>query len=249
MWLEPFHKGNCIGMLNSVFPPRLANSEAPSVPIAEMTPEQVTEYHQHFFKAICTIEREGKGAVESLLTKGARPGDETSWSMVHDLLEKYLNIATETINDCAEVKGREYLEAEAEARNKTHKRNVDSGVSFTSVRESVATTDSRAPTPLDKSRSPTPDTKPAKSTLGRISHQLRKMRSRPEIKETSKVKMVSKKKSLTALVSGRSASSSSAESYFDVDEFKRKRMIWEANERKKAALEAAQNGEETPNLI
>ncbi|OKL60763.1 hypothetical protein UA08_04274 [Talaromyces atroroseus] len=251
MWLEPFHKGNCMAMLNTLFPPAIHNAKAPSAASADLTLEEVAQQRQGFFDCIGIIERQGKVAIESLLTTGARAGEETAWPMVHEFLEKYLDLATETIHDCAQVKGREYLEAEV--RGKTHKRNADSGVSFTSVHESLSTTttttESRAGTPLDKSRSPTPDTKQGKSTLEKISKQLRKIRSRPDIKEPGKPKTVSKKKSLTALVSGRSASSSSAETNFDVDEFKRKRMIWEANERKKAALQGAQNGRETPKQV
>lgn len=249
MWLEPFNKGNCIAMLNTLFPPEMKNSKAPPVPNGELQPEELARQRQGFFDYIGIIERDGKGGLENVLKSGARPGEETAWPLVHEYLEKYLDLATGIIHDCAEMKSRDYLDAEL--RSKTHKRNADSGVSFTSAaNESVASTDSnsRVTTPQDKSRSPTPDTKTGKSTLERISHTLRRMRSRPDIKETGKSKTLSKKKSLTALVSGRSASSSSSESYFDVDEMRRKKMIWEANEHKKA-LQAAGNGKEPPKQV
>lgn len=223
-----------MGMLNTLFPPAIANANAAS---EDFKSEEFARQRQGFFDYIGVIERDGKAALENLLRSGARPGEETAWPLVHEFMEKYLDIVIETIHDCTEVKSRDYLEAEI--RSKTHKRNADSGVSFTSVNESIST-DSRAGTPPDESRSPTPDTKQGKSTLEKISKQLRKMRSRPDIKEITKTKPLSKKKSLSALVSGRSASSSSAETSFDVDEFKRKRMIWEANERKKS-LQPADN--------
>ena len=176
-------------------------------------------------------------ALEGILKSGARLGEETAWPVVREYLEKYLDLANDTIHECTRV-DRDHLEAEY--RSKTHRRNADSGVSFASaMNESFSSANTRAATPSEKSISPTPDSKQNKSTLERISYQLRKIRSRPDIKEIVKTKQpLSKKKSLSALVSGRSASSSSNESNFDVDEMKRQKMIWEAKERKKAQAEA-----------
>lgn len=256
MWQEPLNKGNCIAMLNTLFPPTISNSKPSNSSNGELEPDQLARQREWFFEYIKKIERTGKVGLEYVLKSGARPGDETAWPMVHESLKKYLDLAAEMIHDCEDVKGRAEIKGrdclETELRNsKTHKRNADSGVSFTSSLNdsSVSSSnDSRAATPLDKSRSPTPESKHGKSTLERISHQLRKMRSRPDIssggggnKEPGKVKTLTKKKSFTALVSGRSASSSSVHAYFDVDEMNRKKMIWEANERKKAAaLQAAE---------
>ncbi|KAH8692956.1 hypothetical protein BGW36DRAFT_385593 [Talaromyces proteolyticus] len=230
IWLEPFNKANCLAMLNTLFPPVTPLTAASTVPNGELKTEELSVQRSGFFNYIKTVERSGKIAIENVLKSGARPGEETAWPLVHEFLEKYLDLAHEMIYDCGAIEGRDDLEAEV--RGKTHKRNADSGVSFGSVNESL-TTDSRATTPSDKSRSSTPDSRHPKSTLEKINNQLRKMRSRSDNKEPGKPKSLSKKKSFTALVSGRSASSSSGESAFDVDEFKRKRMIWEANERKK----------------
>lgn len=238
-----------MSMLNTLFAFQVDDSKVPKPEWDYEDKIETARQRQYFFEYIRNLERNGKVALESLLKSGARPGDETAWPMVRGFLDKYLNLANDTIQECTRV-DRDYIEAEF--RSKTHKRNADSGVSFTSANESFSSADSRAATPSEKSRSPTPDSKPSKSTLERISHQLRKIRSRPDIKETAKTKpALSKKKSLTALVGGRSASSSSSETNFDVDEMKRQKMIWEAKERKKAlqaqaeAARATKDGKQT----
>jgi hypothetical protein len=241
-------------MLNTLFNFQVHDPKAPKPAFDYEDKVETARQRQFFFEYIRNLERNGKVALESLLKSGARPGDETAWPLVHGFLEKYLNLADDTIHECTRVRDRDYLEAEL--RSKTHKRSADSGVSFTSaMNESFSSANSRAATPSEKSRSPTPDSKSSKSRLERISHQLRKIRSRPDIKETAKTKpTLSKKKSLTALVSGRSASSSSSETHFDVDEMKRQKMIWEAKERKKAlqaqaeAARANEDGRETPQV-
>lgn len=222
-----------MSMLNTLFAYQVDDSKVPKPEWDYEDKVETARQRSYFFEYIRNLERNGKVALESLLRSGARPGDETAWPMVRGFLEKYLNLANDTIHECTRV-DRDYIEAEF--RSKTHKRSADSGVSFTSaMNESFSSANSRAATPSEKSRSPTPDSKPGKSTLERISHQLRKIRSRPDIKETAKTKpTLSKKKSLSALVSGRSASSSSSETNFDVDEMRRQKMIWEAKERKKA---------------
>jgi hypothetical protein len=218
-------------MLNTLFPPVTPLTATSNVPNGELNPEDLSRQRQGFFNYIKSVERYGKAAIENVLKSGARPGEETAWPLVHEFLQRYLDVAHDTIYECSAIENRDCLEAEV--RSKTHKRSADSGVSFASVDDSLSTA-SRAVTPSDKSRSPTPDSKNSKSTLEKINHQLRKIRSRPDGKDIGKPKSLSKKKSFTALIGGRSASSSSDETPFDVDEFKRQRMIWEANERKRA---------------
>jgi hypothetical protein len=234
IWLEPFNKANCLAMLNTLFPP-VTPFTATKVPNGELNPEDLSRQRQCFFNYIKSVERHGKAAIENVLKSGARPGEETAWPLVHEFLQRYLDVAHDTIYDCSSIENRDYLEAEV--RSKTHKRSADSGVSFASVDASIST-GSRAVTPSDKSsddksRSPTPESKHSKSTLEKINNQLRKIRSRPDGKDLGRPKL-SKKKSFTSIIGGRSASSSSDETPFDVDEFKRQRMIWEANERKRA---------------
>lgn len=219
-------------MLNTLFPPAPPSAATVKVPSGDLDPKDLSSQRQGFFKYILDVERHGKAVIENVLKAGARPGEETAWPLVHEFLQRYLDVAHDTIYDCSSIENRDYLEADV--RSKSHKRSADSGVSFASVDDSVSA-GSRAVSRAgsDKSRSPTPDSKTSsKSTLTKINNQLRKMRSRPETRET-KPKSLSKKKSFTALIGGRSASSSSDEA-FDVDEFKRQRMIWEANERKRA---------------
>ncbi|EED20196.1 conserved hypothetical protein [Talaromyces stipitatus ATCC 10500] len=250
LWLEPFDKIACMSMLNTLFNFQAQDSKAPKPEFDYDDKVETARQRQLFFENIRTLEKHGKVALENLLKSGARPGDETAWPLVHGFLKKFLNLADDTIHECTRVKDRDYLEAEL--RSKTHRRNADSGVSFTSsMNESFSSANSRAVTPSEKSRSPTPDSRPGKSTLERISNQLRKIRSRPDIKETTKIKpALSKKKSLSALVSRRSASSSSNETNFDVDEMRRQKMIWEAKQRKKvqAEVQATEDGRGTPQL-
>lgn len=231
-----------MSMLNTLFNYQALDTQTPRSRFDHDDDKaEIARQRQLFFDSIRSLEKHGKVALENLLKSGARPGEETAWPLVHGFLEKYLDQADDTIFECGQVKDRDC--EEVERRSKTHRRNADSGVSFTSaVTESISPTNTRVVTPSEKSRSPTPDSKSRKSTLERISHQLRKIRSRPDIREPTKSKpptTLSKKKSLSALVGGRSASSSSNEASFNVDEMRRQKMIWEANQRKKAAQSQA----------
>ncbi|KAL1967614.1 hypothetical protein VTN77DRAFT_3129 [Rasamsonia byssochlamydoides] len=243
MLLEPFNKANCLAMLNTLFPPVTA---ATTPPTAYLTPTILQSQRDGFWRYITGVERNGKEILNTVMQQGAREGEETAWPAVRETLDKYLRVANEIIDECSEVNGRDTLEDESHGWS--HKRKADSGISFgSSDRPLSPSNHSSNGDSMEKPLPPWPDVKPSKSsgsTLERIAREIRKMRSRSDVKENSKgktkAKGLSKKmKSSGALGVGRgnSSSSSSEDSLFDVEEFKRKRLIWEANQRKKEQQE------------
>jgi hypothetical protein len=235
MMLEPFNKPNCLAMLNTLFPPSVANH-----PTRQLTSEVLIRHRDGFFAYINSVEARGNGVLQDFMKQGAREGEETSWPLFREALDKYLQATGDIINKCRDTIGRDMLEEES--RDWGHKRNTDSGVSFgSSDRPTTAGDRTSSGSSIDKPLPPSPEIKAPKasgSTLERIAKELRKIRSRADNKEAYKAKsgrkVVYKMRSTSALDSQRGHSSSSSEAEaFDVEEFKRSRLIWEAKERKK----------------
>lgn len=167
-------------------------------------------------------------------------------------MEKYLRMANGVIEECLEVNEKDSLEGDERMRKS---RKVDSGISFTSsggpsmsgsgssrgstsssIHSAAKFSSKAAPPPAEVK-----DLKPGGSTLERIAKEIRKMRSRGDLRDSSKdaaPKSKTLKKMRSASILGERdknlGSSASDPPPFDVDEFKRKRMIWEAQNAKKA---------------
>jgi hypothetical protein len=236
MMLEPFNKANCHALLNTLFPPV---TTATTQPTTHLTPTILQAHRDGFFRYIKAVEANGKKILTAAMQHGARNGEETAWPAVRDVLDKYLRVANDIINECYEVNGRDALD-----QKWGHKRSTDSGISFTSsdrppLANATSTTygGSAQQTPPPNSNAKT--SKSSGSTLERIAKEIRKMRSRPEVKGNSKDKTKAKgsykkTKSHAALGVHRASpsSDSSIDEPFDVEEFKRNRLIWAAHQRK-----------------
>ncbi|PGG95299.1 hypothetical protein AJ79_10136 [Helicocarpus griseus UAMH5409] len=252
MLLPPFNKAQCVAMLNTLFPAVI--SVRPAVHVCQRV---LLEERHRFFKYICQVEEKGPSALDTLIAKDKRPGESTGWPVVHEYINKYLCAATDIINECFEVNGRESLEEQSGSRRHNKGRKVDSGISF----GSNASTDHQRPSTsgsagthknhsnnssisgpniLNKPLPPSPAPKTPKpsSTLERIGRELRKMRSRGDFSEeknkstkssSSRSGALRKMRSTSILGErDRNLSSSSGEAEFDAVEFRRKKMLWEA---------------------
>ncbi|KAK2763699.1 hypothetical protein FQN54_009315 [Arachnomyces sp. PD_36] len=247
LW-EPFHKANCLAMLNTLYPPINPPQFTPHINDA------ILSAHRHgFSQYIFAIEREGRSVLDTIIKQGARAGEENGWPSVRETIDKYLTLANAVMDDCMEVNGKDSLEGE-ELMRKTRK--VDSGVSFTSSEGRSFSGDSsrgstrssiNSATKVSSKHATPPDgvkkSKSGGSTMERIAKEIRKISSRADIRDSgdsgfSKSKGLKKMRSVGFLGGDKkkgSGGSASDPPPFDVDEFKRKRLIWEAQNAKKAA--------------
>ena len=236
MMLEPYNKANCLAMLNTLLPPV---TPATVQPTAHLTPKILQCQRDGFWRYIISIETNGKQILDKVMKQGAREGEETAWPLARDALDKYLRSANEIIGDCLEINDPGSLADES--LDGVHKsRKVGSGISFNSERSETPSSSSSGI--LSKDIFTTPKTKNGKSgstTLERIAKELRKMRGgrdhKEKSREGSKRILPKRLKSTSALNEGyryTSGSSSSDCSHFEIDEFHRKRLIWEATNKK-----------------
>lgn len=232
-------------MLNTLYPPT-----NPPQYTQYITDTILAAHRQGFSQYIFAIEKQGTKILDPLIKQGIREGEVNGWPSVRETLDKYLRMANGVIEECCEINGKDSFEGDERMRKS---RKVDSGVSFASSEGQSISAGSRSSrgsmrsstTSVTKASKPAPspvetkDLKPAGSTLDRIAKELRKMRSRGDIRDSkdtpSKSKTVKKMKS-AGILGDRDknlGSSASDPPPFDVDEFKRKRMIWEAQNAKK----------------
>lgn len=213
--------------------------------------------------------------MSALIADGKRPDEDTGWTAVRETVERYLRSANQIIDECFEVNGRDsLLSTISEESEDSHRRKVDSGISFSGSSTSSSrhrpstsgstTSSSRASRrdsrekagsdiQAETSKSEPQPTKPAGSTLERIARELKKIRSRGDLREaaqsradkndeesaqvpTHKEKKVKLRPSLRKMKStstlGERDTNKSDDPSFDVDEMKRQRLLWEANQRK-----------------
>lgn len=243
MSFVPFNKNDCYAMLNTLYPPTPTNQPTP-----QLTSAILTSQRNGFFRYIQGVEKNGKGILTNLQNQGRRQGEENGWIVTRETVDKYLRAANGVIDECQEITGVDSLDTGNEDPYRKGKR-ADSGISFlTGGRPSTSSSSSSKSKEKPLPPFPEPAT-PRKggSTLERIAKEIRKMKSRSDIKEAAKkeeklkTKSIKKMRSASAL-SNRDAnvrSSLFGESRdgretpaFDVDEMKRNRMIWEATTNK-----------------
>lgn len=320
-------------MLNTLYPPTGITSTQFVQPTAQLTPKILSAQRNGFFRYIAAVEKNGPGVLSSLMDQHKKPGDATGWVNLRETLDKYLRMAVAVIDDCYDIGGRagsavtsptatSFSSAEVDEDSK--RRNVHSGISFTTAtttssnRNSAQSQQSRPSTTSSistHSRQPSkekvlpekplpapvalpelspvevPSSKPAGSTLGRIAREIRKIKSRGDVKDGSRRRpstaqqasnnavttgdqsparvkerrlrpMLSLKKmrSSSALrdstvvsaspVEGQDAESSNdlgVVPAFDVEDMKRRRKIWEAQQ--KNSVQSQQNSAEEPTLV
>lgn len=257
-------------MLNTLYPP-----VASTQPTALLTPQILTVQRNGFFRYITGVQKHGTGILSTLIADGNREGEATGWTAVRETVERYLRSANQIIDECFEVNERDSLLSTISGEKEdNHRRKVDSGVSFSSSSQSSSrhrpsTSGSTGSTSVTSKRNSRekpgsdvqagdlrPDshpTKPAGSTMERIARELRKIKSRSDVREAArahndrhedepvpnqnpKEKKVRLRPSLrkmrsTSALGERDQNKGDNES-FDVDEMKRQRLIWEASQRK-----------------
>ncbi|RMJ27405.1 hypothetical protein PHISP_01721 [Aspergillus sp. HF37] len=235
MLTEPYNKANCIAMLNTLFPP--VTESAAATP--QLTPQVLKTQRDGLFRYISAIDTNGKKILDQVIQHGAQPGQPNGWPLVRDALDKYLRNTNDMIDACAVVKDPASLEEEESRRKgyKGHKgHKPDSGVSFGATSISSGnngisnnnSTESVLDKPLPPSPAEDPRPKSGGSTLERLTRELRKLG------ESGKSKELKKMKSSSTLASrSENHPSHSADSSFNIDEQKRRRLVSEANTRKR----------------
>lgn len=297
----PFNKANCLAMLNTVYPPAMVSNSQFVQPTHQLTPAILSSQRNGFFRYITAVEKNGPGVLKSLIKQGERAGEETGWPSVRETLDKYLRMANGIIDECFEITGRDSVQSPTSSFSNTEvedekRRKIDSGISFTtsSNRGSVQSHSTRPSTSssiTNHSRNQSTDKplpaqpneanhKPAGSTLERIAREIRKIKSRGDIRDAAKPRShpavstdvtmtdadapppstagkekkvrlrpsLMKMRSNSALRERDANSAGSAPSSregsrvenedppaFDVDEMKRRRMVWEARQKKKGS--------------
>ena len=271
MRLEPFSKANSIAMLNTLYPPSTATP-----PTRQLTSEILKSQRDAFFRYIQGVEKNGKDLLKNLEHQNRRPGDENGWAFLRETLDKYLRTANGVIEECQEVSGPECLDSESEAYRRDTRR-ADSGVSFaTGDRPSTSSSNGSRPYPLTTNKPlpaspelqapqrsaptrPPPTPKKRGTTLEKIARELRNLRTRNDIKESSttpnnetkepKVRSLKKMKS-TSSIGGSKAKhakfgTDEATINFNIDDSQRQRMIQQAQREKEnrapSSLESRHN--------
>lgn len=253
MRLEPFNKANSIAMLNTLYPPTTNNSPTP-----QLTSTILASQRNGFFRYIQGVEKNGKGILSNLEHQGKRPNDENGWAVVRETVDKYLRTANGVLEECAEITGVDSFDPESDECRHGGRR-ADSGVSFVSTDRPGTTNSNYSETERgsnkhthNKPLPPEPMPKqvpglaagPKKggSTLERIAREIKKIRSRSDVKEISKkeekdrMKGLKKMKSFGDIGKAKHARTGSAgDGAFDAEEMNRKRMIWEAQREKREA--------------
>ena len=252
MRLEPFSKANSIAMLNTLYPPSIGTA-----PTRQITIHILNSQRSAFFRYIQAVEKNGKGILKNLEHQGQRTGDANGWTVVRDVVDKYLRAANGVIEECLEVSGPDYFIPSIEAPHRNDRR-ADSGVSFaTGDRPSTSSStgskghasnkDKPLPASPANSGPPAPPTpKKRGTTLEKIARELRNLRSRNDVKELpynygsdakeTKARSLKKMKSTSSLGGARAKharlGSDEAMIDFNIDDVRRQRMIWEAQREK-----------------
>ncbi|KAL3468540.1 hypothetical protein BJX64DRAFT_8051 [Aspergillus heterothallicus] len=224
MLMEPLNKANCIAYLNTLFPPV---TEATITPTSQLTPQILKSQRDGFFRYISGIETNGKQILDKVIAQGAPEGESTGWPLVRDALDRYLRIANEIIDECAMVTEPASLDEGMESTSRGHKgRKADSGISFGSLGE-LSTAPSFTSSSEDISEKPLPPSPRGSqtkggSTLERLARELRKVK----LGDGGKAKGLRKMKSTNTLGRSETMTSTDEESFFELDEQKRKRLLW-----------------------
>ena len=128
--LQPFHKHNCVAMLNTLYPPAGITEQAQ--PTTLLTPAVLKTQRDGFFKYIQAVEKSGPRILTNLMQQGKGPVDVNGWEAVVRNLSMYLQVANSMINECIQIATDAHIES---PRSPRHMRKADSGASFTSIVE------------------------------------------------------------------------------------------------------------------
>ena len=205
MSLQPFDKTSCTAMLNTLYPVILPGSQfVPPTP--QLTSVACNRLREQFWKYIPKVERKGPQVLTPLYNHATAPGMEAGWAAIRDALDRYLTLTGEVITRCLDVTEpvQSPSTASFESWEEGGRRKAHSGMSFSSSsnRGSVQSHQTRPSTsssmsthsrsaskdkPRPEQPPPVPeDPRVTKSTSGafkRIAGELRRMRSRNDIRE------------------------------------------------------------------
>jgi hypothetical protein len=211
--LTPFDKGNCVAMLNTLYPPLNIPNQQFIQPTAQLNSQTLSSQRTAFFRYITAVEKVGAHVLTNLMDQHKRPGESTGWPSLRETLDNYLRMANNVIEECIEITGNEKSPTAASfTSSDSHdqqKRTRDSDISFASSHGSSSNRDSgqsHATRPSTSSSFSTHSRKPSKekqsftsdgddvtitqktsgSTLERIARELRKIKSRGNIKEETR---------------------------------------------------------------
>jgi hypothetical protein len=252
--IQPFNKLNCMGMLNTLLPPMHTSSKLPSPLLDQQT---LKEEREAFFDYIRHVQKSGPAVLKPVIEMCRSPEEETGWPAVQRVVDKYLKVSKNLIDDCKATTGPESFKIYSEEPRKGKK--TDSGVSFGSERRASAESSVyEKPTPeLSSTFSPTPK---GATKLERITREFKRMRvkPRPSVEEIVQVnqrpsaevvsppedkgKKIKKSRSFASLRFGNGSSvslasrkGSDASDAFDPEQMKAHRKLYEASLKKSAA--------------
>ncbi|KAI5289366.1 hypothetical protein KEM54_003998 [Ascosphaera aggregata] len=246
MMLTPFNKGNCLAMLNTLFPPKLRAPPARHVSIQRMANQR-----HIFLDYIKTVEKDKCTDCLHKLIANKRYNGSTRWPDTHYYIEKYLVYSNDLITACHQLS----YYGNLEGPRTTRRGKQDSGISISSDERPASSgtnaTSSSGGTSTSKFSRPHASTVfgDGRPTLEKIGKELRKIKSRGNLNSAAEKKphhtkslgALRKIKSLGRLKGGDRSGDSLRQSYyidspFDVEEFKRKRINYETKKGNMAAM-------------
>jgi hypothetical protein len=246
---EPYNKLNCLGLLNTLFPPAHDSTKLPNF----LDLQAFNAERSWFFDRIRLVGESGPSILEAATQVNKAPGDTTGYPSVQRILDKYSRVAKQMIDDCLATAGPESF-AEHRAGKKTDSGVSLGGRSFGSDRRPSVASSLHEQHVLEPMPSYTPSVK-ALSKLERITREFKRMRvkPRPDIEEIVQVnqrsavdyvpqpaestgrRSLKKARSLASLKFGNSSSLSlssrkGSESVpFDPEQMKKHRQLYEAS--------------------
>ena len=184
--LTPFDKGNCLAMLNTLYPPINANAGHFVQPTAQLTSQIMTQQRNGFFKYITAVEKTGPSVLSHLMSHAKKKEDSNGWVTLRDSLDKYISLANSVIEECYDITGHGQSPTAASFSSIEHeeegRRKIDSAISFGSSSSSNRNSaQSNKSGHSQKSHTTRPSTSSSFSTGGRNhSRQVSRDKELPE---------------------------------------------------------------------
>lgn len=247
---QPFNKLDCLSYLNTLLPPMHDQTKLPSLHLSR---QAIKEEREVFFKLISEVQKHGPSVLQPYIHMHKGAEDENGWPTMHRIIEKYLRVTDNMMQDCRNTAGPESFATYPEEQPKEKKH--DSGVSFGSERRpsigpSVHENMAQEPVSTNGSK--------GLSKIERITREFRRMRVKPrtEVEEMVHIsqpaaaeyipptgnnagKRLKKARSLASLKFANGSSTSLISSRknsdampFDVEQMRKHRMMYEASAQK-----------------
>lgn len=169
--LVPYSKHNCIAMLNTIYPPVTSTQPTP-----QLTPALLKSQRDGFFKYIQAVEKSGPEILSNLIAQGQRPGEETGWPAVRDVLDRYLQTASSMIDASQQIMD---INDTVNISAQEARRKADSGIDFLESRKSSTSSEKSVATP----ERPASRQHKSSTTLEKIAREFRHMRRKADVFE------------------------------------------------------------------